>query len=53
MNEKITLDRGFLRDDIISPLASLYGEIETTGRVADAEELEVILVKLSKALKTN
>ena len=51
MNNKITLDKAFLKDDIISPLANLYGEIESTGKVADTEELEVILVKLNNSLK--
>ena len=51
MSDKITLDRVYLRDDILSPLAALYGEIESTGRVADMDELEVVLVKLNKTLK--
>ena len=53
MNDKITLDRAFLRDDIINPLASLYGEIEATGKVEDTEELEVVLAKLNETLKSS
>lgn len=51
MNDKITLDRAYLKDDILSPLADLYGEIESTGKLAELDELEVILVKLNKTLK--
>lgn len=51
MSDKITLDRAYLKDDILSPLAALYGEIESTGKVADMDELEVVLVKLNKTLK--
>ncbi len=51
MNSKITLDRTYLKDDILRPLAALYGEIESTGKVADTQELEVVLVKLNNSLK--
>jgi hypothetical protein len=50
LNDKITLDRTFLKDDIIDTLAALYGEIESTGKIADTDELEVIIEKLKQRL---
>jgi len=49
MSYKIAIDKDYLKSDIIDPLARLYGEIESTGKLTSVEELEVILVKLNKA----
>jgi len=51
MNDKITLDRGFLEDDIINPLTRIFCEIEDTLDGVYVEELEVVLAKLNETLK--
>ena len=51
MDNNVTMARDYLKNDILDPLARLYGELESTGKITCQEELEVVLVKLNKAVK--
>jgi hypothetical protein len=49
--DTITIDKNWLQDEIINPLARIYGELEDIVGGLSVEELEVVITKLNEELK--
>jgi len=49
----VPIPRATLRDEIISPLTHIYGELESNGTVSNIEDLEIVIFKLNQELKKN